>query len=324
VLAARYERTGAAREVLRVEEVARPEPGPGEVRVRVRVSGVNPTDWKSRAGATGREPEGVQIPNQDGAGEIDAVGEGVDPARVGERVWVFFAAWQRPWGTAAQYTVVPAERAVALPAGASDDLGASIGIPAMTAHRCLLADGPVDGATVLVAGGAGAVGHAAIELGGWLGARVIATVSSDEKAELAGAAGAHAVVNYRAGDAAEQIRAAAPDGVDRVVEVALGPNLALDLGVAAPNAAIVTYADTGGEAAVPPRRLMAPNLVLRFILVYTMPPAAIAAAVRDVSAAVRDGALTTLPLHRFGLEDTAAAHDAVEAGAVGKVVIDVP
>ena len=325
MLAARYERTGAAREVLRVEEVDTPEPGPGEVRVRIRVSGVNPTDWKSRAGATGRPPpDGFQIPNQDGAGEIDAVGEGVDPARVGERVWVFFAAWQRPWGTAAQWTVVPAERAVALPAGASDDLGASLGIPAMTAHRCLLAGGPVDGATVLVAGGAGAVGHAAIELGGWLGARVIATVSSDEKAALARAAGAHAVVNYRAGDAAEQIRAAAPDGVDRVVEVALGPNLELDLDVAAPNAAIVAYADTGGEAAVPPRRLMAPNLVLRFVLVYTMPPAAIAAAAHDVSAAVRDGALSTLPLHRFGLDDTAGAHDAVEAGAVGKVVIDVP
>jgi NADPH2:quinone reductase len=325
VLAARYERTGAAREVLRVEEVDTPEPGPGEVRVRIRVSGVNPTDWKSRAGATGRPPaDGFQIPNQDGAGEIDAVGEGVDPARVGERVWVFFAAWQRPWGTAAQWTVVPAERAVALPAGASDDLGASLGIPAMTAHRCLLADGPVEGATVLVAGGAGAVGHAAIELGRWLGARVITTVSSDEKAALARAAGADEVVNYRAEEAAERIRAAAPGGVDRVVEVALAPNLALDLDVAAPNAAIVTYADTGGAAAVPPRRLMAPNLLLRFVLVYTMPPAAIAAAAHDVSAAVRDGALSTLPLHRFGLDDTAGAHDAVEAGAVGKVVIDVP
>jgi NADPH2:quinone reductase len=325
VLAARYERTGAAREVLRVGEVDAPAPGPGEVRVRLRVSGVNPTDWKSRAGATERPlAHGFQIPNQDGAGVIEAVGEGVDPARAGERVWVFFAAWQRPWGTAAQWTVVPAERAVALPDGASDDLGASLGIPAMTAHRCLLADGPVDGATVLVAGGAGAVGHAAIELANWLGARVIATVSSEEKAALARAAGAHAVVNYRLSDAAEQIRVHAPDGVDRVVEVALGPNLALDLDVAGANAAIVTYADTGGEAAVPPRRLMAPNLVLRFVLVYTMPPAAIAAAVADVSAAVRDGALSTLPLHRFALEDTAGAHDAVEAGAVGKVVIDVP
>jgi NADPH2:quinone reductase len=314
MLAAVYRSDG----VLGVEEVETPSPGPGEVRVRVTVSGVNPTDWKARA--AGVE---FQVPNQDGAGVIDAVGSGVDAARVGERVWVYFAAWQRPWGTAAQYSVVPAAQAV--PLTGSDDLGASLGIPALTAYHCLLADGPIDGRTVLVAGGAGAVGHAAIELGRWAGARVVTTVSGPEKAALAGAAGADAVVSYRDADAAEQIRAAAPDGADRVVEVALGANLALDLDVAAPYAVISTYAAAAGEGVeVPVRRLMTPNVVLRFVLVYTIPPPALRAAVDGVSRALADGALTTLPLHRFPLERAAEAHDAVEGGAVGKVVIDIP
>ena len=187
MLAARYDRTGPAREVLRVEEIDTPEPGPGEVRVRVAVSGVNPTDWKSRSGSSagGALDAPFLVPNQDGAGTIDAVGDGVDEARLGERVWLYFAAWQRRWGTAAQFSVVPAEQAVPLPASASFDLGASLGIPAVTAHRCLLADGPIEGATVLVAGGAGAVGHAAVELARWAGARVVATVSGDEKGRLA-------------------------------------------------------------------------------------------------------------------------------------------
>jgi NADPH2:quinone reductase len=304
--------------VIRVEDVPVPEPGFDEVRVRMKVSGVNPTDWKARA-AAGE----FQVPNQDGAGVIDAVGPGVYPGRVGERVWVYFAAWRRPWGTAAQYSVVPSSQAVAF--SADDDLGASLGIPALTAYHCLLADGPIAGSTVLVAGGAGAVGHAAIELARWAGARVVTTVSSEEKAALARAAGADAVVNYRSSDAVEQIRAAAPDGVVRVVEVALGPNLELDLAVAAPHAVISSYAGSpGDDASLPVRRLMAPNLVLRFVLVYTIRPAALAAAVTGVSAAVAAGSLTTLPLHRFPLERAADAHDAVQSGAVGKVVIDIP
>lgn len=327
MLAARYEKTGPAREVLRVVEMERPEPEAGEVRVRVGVSGVNPTDVKSRAGATGGGlPGPFQIPHQDGAGVIDAVGEGVDPGRIGERVWLYFAAWQRPWGTAAQWTRIPGEQAVQLPEGASADLGATLGIPALTAHRCLLADGPIDGATILVAGGAGAVGHAAIELARWAGAgRVIATVSSEEKAALARAAGAHETVNYREDDAAERIRAAAPDGVDRVVELSLAQNLQLDLAVCAPYAVITTYANDGGdEAAVPVRALMGPNLVLRFVLVYTMPRDALRHAVRDVTRALHDGALSPLPLHRFGLEQVADAHEAVERGVTGKVLVDVP
>ena len=323
MLAARYERGGPASEVLLVAEIERPEPGAGEVLVRVRVSGVNPTDFKALAGGLG---EGLpfQVPNQDGAGVVEAVGAGVDPDRVGERVWLYFAAWQRRWGTAAEWTVVPADQAVPLPDNASDDLGASIGIPALTAHRCLLADGPIEGGTVLVAGGAGAVGHAAIELARWAGARVVATVSTPDKAELALAAGAHAVIDYRAPDAAERVREAAPDGVDRVVELALARNLELDFAACAPNASIVSYAREGGDPQVPARTLMFANLNLRFVLVYTIPRDALAHAVRDVGEALRAGALTTLPLHRFPLERTADAHDAVEGGAVGKVVIDIP
>jgi NADPH2:quinone reductase len=303
--------------VIQVGEVPTPEPGPGEVRVRIAASGVNPTDWKARGGEL---PFPFQVPDQDGAGVIDAVGEGVDAGRVGERVWVYFAAWRRQWGTAAEFAVVPAEQAVAL-GDAPFALGASLGIPALTAHRCLFADGPLSGRTVLVAGGAGAVGRAAIELARWAGARVVATVSGEEKARLAREAGAQAAVNYREPDAAERIRAFAPDGVDRVVEVALKANLELDLAVGARH--VVTYAAAGDEAAaVPVRRLMTANAVLRFVFVYTIPRDALRRALADVSEAVRAGALTTLPLHRFPLERTADAHDAVQAGALGKVLIE--
>src|SRR4051794_16678933 len=187
MIAATYSETGGS-DVLEVREVQTPSPGPGEVRVRLHVAGVNPTDWKSRAGATaGPVAFDFQVPGQDGAGVIDAVGQGVAKNWVGERVWVYFAAWQRQWGTAGEYPVVPVSRAVPLGEGAFD-LGASLGIPALTAWHCLFADGPLDGKRVLVAGGAGAVGHAAIELAKWAGAEVVTTVSSDEKAALCAAA----------------------------------------------------------------------------------------------------------------------------------------
>jgi NADPH2:quinone reductase len=291
--------------------------------VRVHLSGVNPTDWKARAS---RDPEfPFQVPNQDGVGVIEAVGPGVDEGRVGERVWVYFAAWRRQWGTAAQWTVLPAEQAVRLPPEASDELGASLGIPALTAHRCLFADGPIAGRTVLVAGGAGAVGHAAIELARRGGAHVIATVSNETKATLARAAGADDVVDYRQEDAAEKIRAAAPDGVDLVVEVAPAVNFPLDLAVCAPSATIATYAnDAGEEVTLQVASLMRRNTTFRFVLVYTMPFEALRQAVIEVGAAVRDGALTALPVHRYSLQDIADAHDAVEQAAVGKVVVEIP
>lgn len=318
--AALYRTTGPARDVLRVEEVTRPEPGPGEVLVKVRASGVNPTDFKTRAGATPRPIDEFQIPNQDGAGVIEAVGDGVDPGRTGQRVWVWFAAFNRRWGTAAEYTVVPERQAVPLPDGASFELGASLGVPAMTAHRALFADGPVNGKAVLVAGGAGAVGHYAIELAKHAGARVVTTVSSPQKAELARKAGADLVVNYKDEDTIDQVKAFAPT-VDRVVEVALGANLELDLAVAGPQTSVVTYAADGDDPTLPIRACMGANVNLRFMLLYGVPDPALDQAVTDITAAVTAGALTELPVHRFALDDAVAAHEAVEHGAVGKVVI---
>ena len=319
--AALYDRTGPAADVLRVEDIQRPEPGPGEVRVRVHLSGVNPTDWKSRAGATPRPIDGFQIPQHDGAGVIDAVGEGVDPGRVGERVWLRMAAAGRRWGTAAEWTVVPSDLAVRLPDGASLELGASLGVPAMTAHRCLFADGPVEGAAVLVAGGAGAVGHFAIELAKWAGARVATTVSNPEKAELAARAGADLVVNYTEPGAADQIRAFAPR-FDRIIEVAPGANLRLDLGVSGPETVIVCYAADGPDPVLPVRACMTANVTLRFVLLYGVLEPALRQAADDITLAIEAGALTELPAHRFPLAGIAAAHDAVKAGAVGKVLID--
>ncbi len=317
--AALYDHLGAGAEVLRVKDVDRPEPGPGEVRVKVAFSGVNPTDWKSRSGATPRAIDGFQIPHHDGAGVIDAVGEGVDQGRIGQRVWTWLAAAGRRWGTAAEWTVVPANRAVPLPDHAAFELGASLGVPAMTAHRCLFADGPVDGKTILVAGGAGAVGHYAIELAKFFGARVVTTVSGQEKADLARRAGADLVVNYREPSAADEIKSFGP--VDRVVEVALGANLQLNLAVLTPGNVIATYAADGADPVLPVRACMTANVVLRFVLLYGVPPAALEQAARDVTAALASRALTELPAHKFRLDEIVNAQDAVQNGAVGKVLV---
>ncbi|PZE79171.1 NADPH:quinone reductase [Curtobacterium sp. MCBD17_032] len=317
-----------------------PEPGAGEVRVRVVVSGVNPTDWKARQGGTYGDglPFPEITPNQDGAGVVDAVGDGVEGLSVGDRVWLFMAAASRPTGTAQEFTVVPAARVVPLPEGVSFDVGASLGVPAMTAHRALtvhedgparLSPGALSGKAVLVAGGAGAVGHAAIQLARWAGATVIATVSSDDKATLATAAGAHHTVNYREDGAADRIRSIAPDGVDIVVEVSIPANADLDAAVLANHGVVSMYADNGGDAAsIPVRPNMGINARYQFLLLYTIGDAALAAAAEDITAALRDGVLPVgeeagLALIRFPLEETAAAHDAVQGDAVGKVLIDV-
>jgi NADPH2:quinone reductase len=308
------------------------------VRVRVAVSGVNPTDWKSRAGSGARSAFDEIVPNQDGAGVVDAVGEGVTQLAVGDRVWLYLAQHQRPTGTAQEYTVVPAERAVKLPDAIGFDVAASLGVPAMTAHRALtvhesgparLSPGSLDGRVVLVAGGAGAVGHAAIQLAVWAGATVIATISSDEKAALATAAGAHHVVNYREADAADQISALAPDGVDHIVEVSITQNAVLDAHVIANHGSIAYYADNGGDQAIiPVRPTFAKNVRIQGLLLYTVGEAALSAAADDITAALRDDALPVgeaagLPLTWFPLDETAAAHDAVEQNTVGKVLIDV-
>ena len=323
-------------DVLRLVERDIPDPEAGEVRVRIVVSGVNPTDWKARKG---QAPSFDEVtPNQDGAGVIDAVGDGVDGFSVGDRVWVQLAAHQRPTGTAQEFTVLPVDRVALLPDSVSFDVGASLGVPAVTAHRALttleggpdrLHPGALEGRTVLVAGGAGAVGHAAIQLAVWAGATVITTVSSAEKAALAASAGAHHVVDYTAGDTAASILAIAPDGVDIVVEVSPAVNADLDLAVAAQRATISVYADNGGgELTLPVRATFSKNIRYQFLLLYTVGQAALENAKLDVTAAAAAGALevgeaTGLPLHRYELEQAADAHAAVEAGVTGKVLIDV-
>jgi NADPH2:quinone reductase len=323
MLAARYPTAGPAAGTLSVTELPRPQPARGEVLVRVRLSGVNPTDWKSRRSGANASVADEIVPNQDGAGEVAAVGDGVDAARVGERVWLWEGQWQRPLGTAAQWIALPSRQAVALPPEISLELGAALGIPAITAHRCLFADGSLSGAKVLVHGGAGAVGHAAIELGRWHGARVVTTVSSEEKAELARAAGAELVVNYRSDSVVDRIREWAPDGVARIVEVNLPANLSLDTAVLAKGGVISLYT-TADRPVDLSRSLMVLNAQLSFVLVYTIPAEAKLAAVTDISQALRDGALTALPGHRYALAQIGAAHDAVEQGVVGKVLVELP
>jgi NADPH2:quinone reductase len=329
-----YRETGPS-SVLQLVDRELPEPGPGEVRVRVVRAGVNPTDWKFRAGMMSDYDE--VTPGQDGAGVVDAVGSGVSGLAVGDRVWLVLAQHGRAHGAAADYTVQPAERVIPLPAGADFDLGASLGVPAVTAHRALtagestarLGPGTMDGQVVLVAGGAGAVGNAAIQLARWSGATVITTISSDEKAALATAAGAHHVVNYRTADAATEVLAAAPDGVDLVVEVAPAQNNELDVAVLRNRGTVAIYANNGGDTfSVDIRPTFSRNLRYQYLLLYTLGADLIATATEDVNAAVAAGALRVgaevgVPLHHFPLDETAAAHDAVENGAVGKVLIDV-
>ena len=329
-----YRRPGGP-EVLELVDRPVPPPGPGEVRVRLARSGVNPTDWKSRTRqAVGEE----QVPHQDGAGTVDAVGAGVDHALVGERVWVWEAAWERPHGTAAEYTVVPVRQAVRLGPDAAFELGAALGIPFLTAHRCLtlgesmpdrLGPGALTGRTVLVHGGAGAVGNAAIQLARWSDARVLATVSSPAKGLLAAAAGADHVVDYREQDVVEEVRRVAPGGVDSVVEVSAATNAGANAQLLAPHGAVAIYANDGGdEFTLDIRPQMRLNSRWQFVFVYTEPPRAKDAAVQDVTAAVADGAVRVgedagLPLHVHPLDRTADAHRAVEGGVVGKVLIDV-
>jgi NADPH2:quinone reductase len=317
------------------------DPEHGEVRVRIMVSGVNPTDWKSRRGAKAGEPLPFAdiVPNQDGAGVVDAVGPGVGHLHPGDRVWLALAAYQRAdGGTAQEFAVLPAERVFPLPEHAGFDVGASLGVPAITAHRALTVaeDGPrrlhpgaLDGKIILVAGGAGAGGHAAIQLAKWAGAVVVTTVSGPAKAALVTAAGADHVINYRETDAAAEIRRIAPDGVDQIVEVAPVQNADLDLAVIRNRGSVAVYANNGGDQLILDiRRHFSLNIRYQFVLLYTVGMAAVHAAAEDINAAITDGALPVgeaagLPLHRYSLADTAAAHAAVEDSIVGKVLIDV-
>lgn len=320
-----YERFGPAAEVLVAGEMDAPVAGPGEVLVRLHASGVNPSDVKLRAGA---RPGAVMayprvIPHSDGAGVIEAVGAGVDAARIGERVWVWNAGWQRAFGTAAEFVALPAEQAVRLPDGVSFAEGACFGIPAMTAWYAVMGDGPVAGQTVLVTGGAGTVGRYAVQMARAAGARVIATVSSAEK-------GAHSTaeewVNYRETDVADAVmEMTGGAGVDRIVEVDFGANQATSLALVKPGGVIASYASA---AEMVPRLEFYPfmfkNVRLHMLIVYQLTGGLRREGERQLTAWLEAGMLSHAVVPGGGLADCAAAHDLVASGdKLGTVVLDI-
>lgn len=324
--AAWYERTGPAREVLQVGELPTPEPGAGEVRVRLATSGVNPSDVKTRGGLRSAAlPFPRIIPHSDGAGVIDAAGAGVSASRIGERVWTWNAAWQRPNGTAAQYVVLPDAQAVSLPAKASFEVGACLGIPALTALHAVLVDGGVAGKSVLVTGGAGAVGYYAIQMAKLAGATsVFATVSGPEKGRLAREAGADLALDYRNEDVAARVLGATGGaGVDRVIEVDFAANIAASMAAVRNGGQIAVYGSGKPEIALPFFPAIVRNLGIRFFIVYNLGPDDRAQAISMLTNWLEQGRLRHLIAARHPLDAIADAHEQVERGrAVGNVVIE--
>ncbi len=326
--AAFYERTGAAAEVLQLGELPDPQPGPGELRVRLRWSGVNPSDVKSRAGLRSKVLAFPRIvPHSDGMGVVDAVGDGVEAQRIGERVWIWNGAWGRANGSSAQFIVLPARQAVALPAGVPDEAGACLGIPALTALHAVRMAGGVQGQSVLVAGGAGAVGHYAVQFAKLLGARqVIATVSSGEKAQIVREAGADIAIDYRAENVAERVREATGGrGVDRIIEVDIAANRLLDLDLLRAGGDLVVYGSGQGEFTLPFFPLIAKNLNLRFFIVYNLADDDRAQAEALLADLLARGVLQHRIAQRLPLAQIVQAHELVESGrAIGNVVIELP
>ena len=315
-----YSKQGPAAQVLQLITVDLPQPGPGQVRVQIAYSAVNPTDVKSRSGMTGQAIEQPQVPHMDGSGIIDAVGEGVSPSRIGERVWLMLVAFGSTWGTAAEAIIVDSSRAIKLPAHITLKHAATIAVPSLTAAYCLFRDGSLTDRNVLIQGGAGGVGRAAIQLAALGEARVYATASTPAKQEIARTAGAHLVVDYRDPQAAEQILVAS-GGIDRIIELNLGVNLELDLAVVRTGSTIVTYAADGTDPQIPVRRLMMACVDLRFMILYNITPAELANAIEIVSSALERRALTIPPTRVFELEECVDAHIAQEAGPDSRLLL---
>lgn len=325
--AAWYQHKGDAADVLVIGERPMPAPQAGELLIRVRASGVNPSDTKARQGARGRTdmPFPLVIPHQDGAGEVVAVGPDMDEAWVGKRVWFYEAQLGRPFGAAAEYVALPVVQVAPLPGHVSFEEGASLGVPAMTAHRAVFADGPVEGKTVFVSGGAGAVGRYAIQFAKLGGATVIASVSRDEQAQSALAAGADFIVNRKSDDIVARVRdfTGKERGVDRFVEVAFGANLDVVMDLLAPRGVIATYSsDAVPEPALPYWPLVMLDATIRFVLVYVMDAAAHAEAQRAITAALEAGKLSHPIAARYPLDRIVEAHQLLESGqALGKVIV---
>jgi NADPH:quinone reductase len=325
--AAIYERTGPAREVLKLADLPDPEPAAGEVRVKVHWSGINPSDVKTRAGVRPTATPFPRIPHSDGMGTIDKVGAGVDNSRIGEKVWLWNAAWDgRTMGTAAQFVTLPSLQAVALPQGVPGDAAACFGIPALTAMHAVRTEGGVRGKTVLVAGGAGSVGYYAIQFARLSGAaRIIATVSSAAKAEISRAAGAHDVLNYRDEDVAQRvITLTSGAGVDRVVEVDIAGNAKLNTALTRRGGEWVVYGTNATPFQLDFGPLIANNLRLTFFMVYHLEPEDRLAAIEQLHAWLGGGKLQHNIAMRLELQDIARAHEIVESGtATGNVVIHI-
>jgi len=321
-----YERTGAAPDVLTFGEMPTPQAGPGEVRIRLHASGVNPADVGRRAGSYRPMEFARVIPNSDGAGIVDEVGEGVTRLHAGQRVWLYNGQRNgRAFGTAAEYIALPQHLVTPLPDDLSFAAGATLGIPCMTAWCCLFGDGTIAGQTVLVTGGAGAVGHYAVQLAKGGGARVIATVSSPQKAEQARLAGADLVIDYKTEDVVAKTMAFTSGvGVDRVIDVDFGGNIATTLKLMAMNSTIAVYATNGNRnPVVPMRELMERCIALRTLVLFALPPPLLAAAQSDISKWLATGKHIHNVAAQFPLSQTVQAHLAVEKGdKVGTVVVD--
>jgi NADPH:quinone reductase len=293
------------------------------VRVRLATSGVNPSDVKSRAGLTRKIAFPRVIPHSDGAGEIDAVGEGVPTARVGERVWVWNGQWRRPFGTAAEQIVLAAEQAVPMPAGIGMEAAACLGIPAYTGYQAVELAGLSSGSSVLVAAGAGAVGHYAIQFAKKRGATVITTVSSPAKAAIAKQAGADHVIDYKRENVGERVMAlTGKRGVDAVIDMDLAANAKLLPSVLRPEGIVAIYGGSAPEPTIPFQFLLQNSITLRFFLVYLMPADLRAHATADITRMLERGELIHNVAQTFALADIVAAHEAVEAGtAMGNIVV---
>jgi NADPH:quinone reductase len=321
--AAFYEKNGSARDVLKVGEVDTPRPGPGEVRVKVAASGVNPSDVKARIGSTRKIVFPRVIPH--GAGTIDMVGDGVPATRIGERVWLWNAQWLRAFGTCADYVTLPSELAVRLPDKTSFEAGACLGIPAMTAYHAVAVAEARPGVTLLISGGAGAVGHYAIQFAKAAGATVITTISSPEKAKLANGAGADHAIDYKRENVGERVMAlTGKKGVDAVIELDISANAKLVPQVLRPRGSIVVYGTGAPEAEVPLFFFLRNAIALKFIYVYELDAAERAAALNAISRALEAGTLINNVAATFPRADIVAAHEAVEQGKLlGNVVVTI-
>ena len=321
--AAYYEANGAARDVLRVGDIETPSPGPGEVRIRIAASGVNPSDVKAREGRTRKIAFPLVIPHSDAGGVIDAVGSGVATSRIGERVWTWNGQWKRAFGTAAQFVTLPSAQAVRLPDHTSFAEGACLGIPAMTAAHTVAVSGLAAGGTVLVSGGAGGVGHYAVQFAKAAGATVIATISSRKKAELARAAGADHVIDYKREDVGERVMAMTGQrGVDAVIELDLAANAKLLPGIAHARTTIVVYGTGRLDAEIPAQFLLTSACAIKFVFVYELTATEREAAIRMITGMIEARRLAHNVAQTFALDDIVAAHEAVEQGkASGNVVI---